>query len=374
MLLCHLKKESTLGRRSVKRQPADRWSRATSPFLRVAVTAGLLTGVVLTVGTTLSPPSGAAGNSALDAMITVQPGDQFQPVAASTINPEILLQQQALSNALNGESAEIAKQAWSSSDGSLFGVTLVKWPTNVINLNSQVNAVAENECLATTGNNPQSTSSMSNIGGSIVETCSGGSGLFTNGTVVVALKGYVMEMIESYGPSAPPTSQMEAFATTQYNALPAAPLLTREQIVGLVILFVLLILIGVVVAILVRRFGRKGRQRRAVRHGYAASGQGGTRRGAPPARAPGWYRDPNEPTVINYWDGPRVTARRRYSGGPLPAPPEGSPVPRNPGGAGTSGSPSSARSPGWYRDPNDPGIANYWDGSRVTARRRQGAQ
>ncbi len=69
---------------------------------------------------------------------------------------------------------------------------------------------------------------------------------------------------------------------------------------------------------------------------------------------PGWYRDPDYPALARYWDGLALgTERRRVTGTRKQAP-----VPTTP----------SLRPalPAWYPDPADFSSMRYWDGSRWT--------
>jgi Protein of unknown function (DUF2510) len=69
---------------------------------------------------------------------------------------------------------------------------------------------------------------------------------------------------------------------------------------------------------------------------------------------PDWYRDPDYPTLARYWDGATLhTERRRVTGPKIKTSDPQTPSPR-------------PALPAWYPDPTDGASLRYWDGSQWT--------
>ncbi len=75
--------------------------------------------------------------------------------------------------------------------------------------------------------------------------------------------------------------------------------------------------------------------------------------------APGWYREPTDPSVARYWDGTTLHDEERT-------------VLSRPTPATVDGATGAYRGlpPGWYRDDGEPGSARFWDGSSLGLERR----
>lgn len=75
--------------------------------------------------------------------------------------------------------------------------------------------------------------------------------------------------------------------------------------------------------------------------------------------APGWYRQPTDPSVARYWDGDSLHNEKRTV---LSCP---TPVSIDAASGAYRGLP-----PGWYRDDSAPGWARFWNGSSLGEERR----
>jgi Protein of unknown function (DUF2510) len=75
--------------------------------------------------------------------------------------------------------------------------------------------------------------------------------------------------------------------------------------------------------------------------------------------APGWYREPTDPSAARYWDGSTLHDEVR----PVLSPPASAAADTGPGAY--RGLPA-----GWYRDDCEPSVARFWDGTTLGEERR----
>ena len=224
--------------------------------------------VVLGAGgvvTATAPMAAAAGDVSLDALIVApSPSAAWQLAPSAEVAPIVSRITKFDEDAISppGAQVEVAAELWTSSaSDSIVAATLVQWPSGLGNLDQMVASGVRQECVATTGNNPDATGSLSTIPGSVTASCTGNGVV---GAIVAAYRGDVSELIETYslGPAGVPlpAAQLDAMATTQFGRLPAPPS-SAAPVVGGVVAAV--VVVGFLVG-LVRRSGRRGRRGVAV--------------------------------------------------------------------------------------------------------------
>jgi hypothetical protein len=285
-------------------------------------------------------PAFGVGDPTLDNLI-VQPGISWQSMPDSIVLPIVHRIDKFDSNAVNGEQVEVAARLWKSSDPTvgIAGVTLVRWPSNIRNLNQMQTSGTNNECVDATGNNPLSTSKLPNIPNSMVVTCAGTvptTGNTIKGTVISILKGDIMAVVESFGIQPLTANRLTPIATAQYYALPAAgsSVTVGDNIifalVGFTLLFVVVAIPVGLIFFLVRRKRKKVQPVMSYPlggYGYQPGGYGpaayeayaanlSASRATVPTVAtpdettvkkPGWYSKGSDSWTQFYWDGTRWT-------------------------------------------------------------------
>ena len=331
--------------------------------------------VVLGAGgvlTATAPVAAAAGDVSLDALIVAPPpsaGWQLAPSAevAAIVSRITKFDEDAISPP--GAQVDVAAELWTSSaSDSLVAVTLVQWPSGLGNLDQMVASGVRQECVATTGNNPDGTGSLSTIPGSDTASCTGNGVV---GAIVAAYRGNVSELVETYsaGPSGVPlpAAQLDAMATTQFGRLPAPPSSAAPVVGGVVAAAAVVgFLIG-----LVRRSGRRGRRgvtvapvgfpTSAVSGDVAAWGtwSGPTEGRAPPAQS---GLVPTVPSAVQA----QPTVPSAVQAQPtVPSAVQAQPTIQQEPASGADGLLAPLGGVvGWHPVGGDPLHLHYWDGSR----------
>ncbi len=416
------RRSQTQDETSSRRPARERWRAR--PWLLGAALGGL--GLVLACGV-----AGAAGDPMLDGLILKAPVAGWAAAPTAQIAPVVARIQKIDADALPAAAAgsvQVGAELWSSpSRGSILAVTLVRWPSHVTDLAQVVQASARQECVLVTGNNPSLSEPIAGLSGGTLSQCSGQDRL---GLVVVALKGDVSELVETYtvaGVGTPLAARrIERLAASQYAALPNPPGDPLRTLVGVV---VALAVVAGAAAVVAAAVTRRRRTRMAAGGPLPAAG------GWAPAPSPGpsaWAgqagateagggRSPAQPMSppVPAWPPPlpHPGGRRAASGTGTAAEPRwarpaapdpsaevplpslhlgprdggthgGGAAPNGPGAeparmagdtwpAGSAGESPRPRSggsppprptvPGWHPHPDDPAVRRYWDGRAWTA-------
>jgi|GEM_PF-2659571 len=344
------------------------------------VLAALCGAAVATVATCVSAvPAAAAGDPAVDQYILNNPEPGLQAAPAPALAQVIDRIQKLDTNAAGGQPVHVAAQLWEAPDQvSFLAITVIRWPANV-DLGQVLHTAVDDECVSLTGNNPPSLGPAPGVSGSLLGTCtSSPSGLATptvTATLAATSKGPYSALVESIGIG---TSPLDATTVTdilsrQDSALPALPFNAGAAAgIGLAVAAVLGGAVGLAVG-LARRSQR--RRRPAALGGTPGPWPVAGVPVGPPAGAGPWAMPASAGT------GPAAAPGQpgaQLARSDWPSSYQSPPSPgwqalseRIAAGQATAASPASApTAPGWYRDPNDPNVRRYWDGTRWRARSR----
>lgn len=289
-----------------------------------------------------APPAAAAGDPGLDARIVVPASAGWRTAPASEVAAIVSritkLDDDGLSQP--GTHVQVAAELWTSpASDALVGVTLVQWPSAVDNLDQTVAAGVRQECVATTGNNPDATGSLPTVLGSVTASCTGNG---VSGTIVAAHRGSVSELVETYslGPTGTPmpATQLDAMATTQFQRLPAVPS-SVAPVVGTVVAVAAAISL---LAVVVRRSRRSGRAVPATPAGFE------------PGSGPGAAASYGMPPVTAAYPGPAAPPVSQVPVQPM----------ARPGPATGEALAPLGGAPGWHPVEGDPLQLRFWDGTR----------
>lgn len=312
--------------------------------------AVLVVSGVLGTAAAPAPPAAAAGDPGLDALIVAPPSAGWHTAPASEVAPIVARITKLDDDGLPQPAhVTVAAELWiSPSSNALVGVTLVRWPSAVDNLDRVVTTGVNQECVATTGNNPSTLGSLDTVPASVTASCTG-SGV--TGMIVAAHRGSVSELVETYslGPTGVPmpATQLDAMAATQFQRLPAVP----GSDAPLVAMALALVAAASLLTVVVRRSRRRERTVPATLVGpgpglwpaaspygmppavaypspsarqpvspvpaermAAPSGPVTTEALAPLGGVPGWHPVGGDPLHLHYWDGTRWSSTVRWNG------------------------------------------------------------
>jgi len=216
----------------------------------------------------VAPVAGAAGAPDRDSLILVNPEPGWTEMPAAAVLPFVSGLERADTNALQGESVEIAAEVWRSPNGGqVLAIMISRWPSDIDGLEEAAHTIVNEECESSTGNYPGSLAALAGIAGSMAGTCSP-SGTGNSLAVAAATSGTDIELIEDIGIGTQPIAlgEVEALASRQYRLLPTPPWSPGPAIGGA---FGLMVVLSLLIFLVARR-----RLRRIPMAGVVGAGAG----------------------------------------------------------------------------------------------------